>query len=149
VLQADRQVGHGQFISATHSGLPRRHDQDAAACASQPGFSRVPAGDAHTPGDISVSHVAHEAHPGYWQPYTLADVNGQRCRDYVAWRVGKPWKSCKPEDTKRPARLVSEAAAQRELEDLRSAINYRRREGLCSEIVSVALPESRPRATLG
>jgi hypothetical protein len=68
-------------------------------------------------------------------------VNGQRCRDYVAWRVGKPWKSCKPQDTKRPARLVSEAAARRELEDLRSAINYHRREGMCSEIVSVALPE--------
>jgi hypothetical protein len=39
----------------------------------------------------------------YWQPYTLADVNGQRCRDYVAWRVAKPWKSCKPEDTMRPS----------------------------------------------
>lgn len=77
----------------------------------------------------------------YWQPYTLADVNGQRCRDYVAWRVGKPWKSSKPEHTKRPPRLVTEAAGRRELEDLRSAINHHRREGLCSEIVSVALPE--------
>jgi integrase len=33
------------------------------------------------------------------------------------------------------------AAARRELEDLRAAINYHRREGLCSEIVSVMLPE--------
>ena len=80
----------------------------------------------------------------YWQPYSLADVNGQRCRDYVAWRVGKPWKSSKPEKTKRPARLVTEAAARRELEDLRSAINHHRREGLCSEIISVVLPEKSP-----
>jgi integrase len=39
------------------------------------------------------------------------------------------------------ARLVTEAAARRELEDLRAAINHHRQEGLCSEIVSVALPE--------
>jgi hypothetical protein len=32
-------------------------------------------------------------------------------------------------------------AARRELEDLRAAINHHRREGLCSEIVSVVLPE--------
>jgi integrase len=77
----------------------------------------------------------------FWQRYTLADVNGRRSREYVAWRVGQPWKSSKPEQTGRPARLVTEAAARRELEDLRAAINHHRREGLCSEIVSVALPE--------
>ena len=76
----------------------------------------------------------------FWQAHTLADVNGPRCRDYVAWRVGQPWKSAKPEQTGRPARLVTEGAARRELEDLRSAINHHRREGLCSEIVSVVLP---------
>jgi integrase len=80
----------------------------------------------------------------FWEPYTLADVNGKRCREYVAWRVGQPWKSSKPERTGRPARLVTEAAARRELEDLRSAINYHRREGLCSEIISVVLPEKSP-----
>ena len=37
--------------------------------------------------------------------------------------------------------MVTAAAARRELEDLRAAINHHRREGLCSEIVSVALPE--------
>jgi len=77
----------------------------------------------------------------FWQPYTLADVNGTRCREYVTWRVGQPWKSAKPEQTGNPARLVTEAAARRELEDLRAAINHHRREGLCSEIVSVVLPE--------
>ncbi len=80
----------------------------------------------------------------FWQPCTLADVTGKRCRDYVVWRVGQPWKSSKPERTGRPARVVTEATARRELEDLRSAINHHRREGLCSEIVSVVLPEKSP-----
>jgi integrase len=80
----------------------------------------------------------------FWEPYRLSDVNGARCREYVKSRVGQPWKSAKPEQTGKPARLVTEAAARRELEDLRSAINYHRREGLCSEIVSVVLPEKSP-----
>jgi integrase len=77
----------------------------------------------------------------FWQTYSLADVNGQRCREYVAWRTKQARKSSKPEKTMRPARPITEAAARRELEDLRSAINYHRHEGLCNEIVSVALPE--------
>lgn len=68
-------------------------------------------------------------------------MNGDRCRQYVAQRVRQPWKSSKPQRTGRPARLVTGGAARRELEDLRSAINHHREEGLCSEIVSVALPE--------
>src|SRR5262249_22476055 len=80
----------------------------------------------------------------FWQPFTLADVNGTRCREYVTWRVGQRWRSAKPEQTGNAARLVTEAAARRELEDLRAAINYHRREGLCSEVVSVVLPEKAP-----
>ena len=41
--------------------------------------------------------------------------------------------------------MVTAGAARRELEDLRAAINHYRREGLCSEVVSVVLP-SRPPA---
>jgi integrase len=74
----------------------------------------------------------------FWEPYTLADVNGQRCREYVEWRTKQRWKSAKDGSD---ARLISTAAARRELEELRAAINYHRSEGLCSEIVSVALPE--------
>jgi integrase len=73
----------------------------------------------------------------FWQPYALADVNGRRCRDYVAWRIKQTIKSFK---AKKP-RPVTEATARRELQDLRSAINHHRQEGLCSEIVAVALPE--------
>lgn len=57
----------------------------------------------------------------------LSDVNGELCRAYVAFRLGRK-------------------AARRELEDLRAAINYHREEGHCSEMVGVALPEkSEPR----
>ena len=81
----------------------------------------------------------------FWQPFSLADVTGARCREYVRSRVGQPWKSSRP-TADRPARRVTEAAARRELEDLRAAINHHRMEGLCAEIVSVVLPEkSEPR----
>jgi integrase len=77
----------------------------------------------------------------WWTEKTLAHVNGTNCRAYVAYRVAQRWKSARPEKTGNAPRMVSTAAARRELEDLRAAINHHRREGLCSEIVSVALPE--------
>ncbi|MEK9751767.1 MAG: hypothetical protein VW338_00950 [Rhodospirillaceae bacterium] len=52
----------------------------------------------------------------------LSDITGAACRAYAAAR-------------RRPQ------AARRELEDLRAAINHHRAEGLCSEIVAVALPD--------
>lgn len=58
----------------------------------------------------------------FWGDKMLSDVNGTTCRAYVASRS-------------------SRHAARRELEDLRAAINLHRKEGLCSEIVGVALPE--------
>jgi integrase len=76
----------------------------------------------------------------WWADQTLAEVNGANCRAYVLHRTGQRWKAAKPEKTGRAPRMVT-AAARRELEDLRAAINYHRREGLCSEIVSVMLPE--------
>ena len=77
----------------------------------------------------------------FWQPYFLSDVTGARCREYAEWRVGQQWKSAKPDKTGNAPRRVTRGAARRELEDLRSAINHHRREGLCSEVVSVVLPE--------
>lgn len=53
----------------------------------------------------------------------LSEVNGARCREYVAQRT-------------------STSSARKELEDLRAAVNHHRREGLCSEIISVTLPEA-------
>ena len=80
----------------------------------------------------------------WWGDRTLGEVNGTNCRAYVEHRMSQPWKAAKPERTGRPARMVSAAAARRELEDLRAAVNHHRREGFCSEIVSVVLPERPP-----
>jgi len=77
----------------------------------------------------------------WWADRTLAYVNGGNCRAYVEYRTSQHWKSAQPEKTGRAPRTVTAAAARRELEDLRAAINYHRREGLCSEVVSVVLPE--------
>jgi integrase len=77
----------------------------------------------------------------WWSDKTLADVNGTTCREYVAYRMLQPRKASKPDVTGRPARLVTAAGARRELEDLRSAINHHLKEGLCSEVVGVALPD--------
>jgi integrase len=57
----------------------------------------------------------------FWGSKRLADVNGASCRAFAASR--------------------SRAAARRELEDLRSAINHHRAEGFCREVVDVTLPE--------
>lgn len=56
---------------------------------------------------------------------TLAAVSGAQCRAYAAQRS-------------------TDSAARRELEDLRAAINYHRKEGLCSEVVDVVLPPEQP-----
>ena len=55
----------------------------------------------------------------------LSDINGTLCRAYAEYRG-------------------TSGAARRELEDLRAAINHHRREGLCSAIVEVVLPEASP-----
>ncbi|WP_244540121.1 tyrosine-type recombinase/integrase [Kaistia soli] len=63
----------------------------------------------------------------WWGERKLSEVMGASCRQYAAER-GKP------------------QMARRELEDLRAAINHHRREGYCSEIVSVVLPaKAQPR----
>lgn len=63
----------------------------------------------------------------FWGKRTLDQVTGQTCRAYASSRS-------------------TPAAARRELEDLRSAINYHRTEGLHDRIVSVVLPaKSLPR----
>jgi integrase len=56
---------------------------------------------------------------------TLSYVTGETCRAYAKQRS-------------------TDAAARRELEDLRAAINHHRREGLCNKVVEVVLPPERP-----
>jgi integrase len=73
----------------------------------------------------------------FWGDKTLADVRGQSCREYVRWRMAQPIKAY----TKSTPKMATAGTARRELEDLRAAINYHRREGLCSEVVEVTLPK--------
>lgn len=62
----------------------------------------------------------------FWHDKHLSNVTGDTCRAYAATRTP--------------------GAARRELEDLRSAINHHRREGLHDRIVSVVMPpKSAPR----
>lgn len=55
----------------------------------------------------------------------LSQINGNRCRNYAASRS-------------------SDAAARRELEDLRAAVNHYHREGHVREKIAVTLPPRRP-----
>jgi integrase len=61
----------------------------------------------------------------YWGDRPLSAVNGKTCREYVQY-AGSP------------------AAARRHLEDFRAAIIHHRREGFCSEVIEVVLPEKSP-----
>jgi integrase len=61
----------------------------------------------------------------FFGDYVLAQINGDLCRQYAQ-------------------KCFSDAVARRELEDLRSAINYHRKEGKCDRIISVWLPERQP-----
>lgn len=72
----------------------------------------------------------------YWAGKTLADITGSECRKYVEFRISMPWKSAKKKH-----RMVSAQGARRELEDLRAAVNYHRKEGYHREIVEITLPE--------
>ncbi len=80
----------------------------------------------------------------WWGDKVLEDVNGRSCRDYVAWRCRMPRKAAKPEKSGKPARMVTPAGARVELEYLRAAINYHRREGYHREEVLVTLPKRGP-----
>lgn len=80
----------------------------------------------------------------WWGNKTLEDVTGRSCRDYVLWRCAMPRKASKPDVTGTPGRMVTPAGARRELEDLRAAINYHRREGYHREEVIVTLPKRGP-----
>jgi len=69
----------------------------------------------------------------------LDKINGEKCRAYVTWRTKQFRKSRRPDVTGNPPLRVTAATARRELEELRAAINFHRREGYCSEIIAVAL----------
>lgn len=92
----------------------------------------------------------------WWGDRTLANIDSVSCGEYVKSRVGKPWKvhARKVEAEGEPkrkrhskptqVRLVTEAGARRELEDLRSAVNLAIADGITREIIKVTLPDKAP-----
>ena len=135
-------VKHGRYRKSTRCG---EHDDRGAAAAladyiSAKHIDGIRAG-VRSPAAVPVPDVialyAREkakshARPGetagrlaallaFFGGDTLADVNGDRCRQYAKHRGHS-------------------GGARRELEDLRAAINHHRREGLCSAIVEIVLP---------
>jgi integrase len=118
--------------AALSSYIGRKHLADAQAGVRPP--AHIPVADvvALYGRDIAPKHSRPRetaqritALLGFFGDKVLSDVNGTLCRAYSEQRG-------------------SSAAARRELEDLRSAINHHRREGLCSAIVEVVLPEAPP-----
>jgi integrase len=77
----------------------------------------------------------------WWGDKRLSEITGRTVRQYTSWRCAMPWKSTKPEKTGNAPRMVTEAGVRRELEDLRAAVNYHRKEGYCREVVEVPLPD--------
>jgi integrase len=74
----------------------------------------------------------------FWEGKLLSEVNGVSCARYTKFRTASPWKSATKVNPH--PRMVTAAAARRELEDLRAAINWHRRNGYCREVVEVILP---------
>jgi len=71
------------------------------------------------PGELAQRVAALSA---FFGEKMLIDINGPLCRKYAEKRG-------------------SISMARRELQDLRAAINHHRKEGLCSEVIEVVLPE--------
>jgi integrase len=112
--------------------IGRKHLADAQAGVRPP--AHIPVADclALYGRDVAPKHARpHEtaqrlgALIGFFGDKLLSDINGALCRAYVEHRG-------------------SAAAARRELEDLRSAINHHRHEGLCSAIVEIVLLDAAP-----
>jgi integrase len=113
--------------------LANKHERSARAGSREP--DQIPVADVLTIylRDVVPQHSRPRETKGrikaldaFFGDKMLSYVTGETCRAYVAQRS-------------------TDAAARRELEDLRAAINHHRREGLCNKVVEVALPPERPR----
>ena len=76
----------------------------------------------------------------WWGQKALAEIRGQSCRDYVAWRVGQ-----RSRRTKARVEMVSETTARHELGVLRAAIKYWHREhGPLTAVPTITVPVKTP-----
>lgn len=89
----------------------------------------------HAPSVAAPDFLAHTATPiiEWWGERTLADIKGQSCRGYVAWRTAQ---------TGRHGRKVSDQTARHDLKTLRAAIgHYHREHGPLDAVPAVTLPD--------
>lgn len=107
--------------------LTEKHTANATASARDPSAIHIDDVLALYVRDVAVKHSRPAETKSrilrlqaYWSGRTLDQVTGGTCREYASSRGGN--------------------SARRELEELRAAINYHRREGLHDKIVSVVLP---------
>lgn len=87
------------------------------------------------------SFIAATAEPvlEWWGTKTLADIRGQSCREYVAWRTSQRIKR------RKQARRVSEGTARHDLKTLRAAIKFYHAEyGPLPSEPKITLPEAPP-----
>jgi integrase len=121
---ADAEQALGSYLAHKHA--------KAAAQSRQRHPAAIPLADVlnlylrdvvpqHARPDESRRRIAALAAAEAFRHQTLAAVTGESCRAY--------------------AKGKSRGGARRDLEELRAAINHHRSEGLCSEIVSVVLPQ--------
>lgn len=81
----------------------------------------------------------------WWADFTLADINADKCRQYVEWRL-KQHRKLQPvkeePEAPRPLIPISEQTARHELKTLRTAINwYHREHGPLPSKPVVTLPD--------
>lgn len=69
----------------------------------------------------------------FWGDKTCADVSGEQCRSYVAWRMAGG-----------TGRIVSESTARRELQTLSAALGYAYRERKVDREIPVTFPPEAP-----
>lgn len=136
VLDGARQIGTGCSASdlagaekALGKHLGSKHTKTATATTRDPAAILVDDVLALYARDVAPNHADPKKTDSrigfldaFWSGKTLDKVTGPECRAYARQRG-------------------SDAAARRELEDLRSAINHHRKEGLHDRIVSVVLPD--------
>ncbi|MEZ5816631.1 MAG: site-specific integrase [Hyphomicrobiaceae bacterium] len=92
----------------------------------------------HAPTTRNPSFIAATADPvlTWWGSKTLADIRGQTCRDYVAWRTSQTIRN------RKVARKVSDQTARHDLKTLRAAINYFHVQyGPLPSVPAVSLPD--------
>lgn len=89
----------------------------------------------HAPNVAEPAFLGATAAPiiAWWGTRTLADIRGQTCRDYVAWRTAQIGRHGRP---------VSDQTARHDLKTLRAAIGYYHREhGPLDAVPAVTIPE--------